>query len=97
MPIVAQKLGELRDCTRRVQTQLKIHLSKERGISIIKAHGMQWSNVSSDTQDKFANLLEEKALDECGLEIARCEDMWAARSLLSSVKVSKSRLEMVCV
>lgn len=80
---MTDKYDQLDKLSKSIYCSLVKCMAKERQITIKEAVEFKWSDVSKELRQKYVLMLEEKALEECGLDIGKCESMWGGNMLMS--------------
>lgn len=94
--IVKSELAKLREVARQIYAILVKYLAVyQKKKTFTKALEIKWSAISNEVRQKFILMLERSALRDCQLNIGRCQDSWAARTLLQAIALNMKNVKVV--
>jgi hypothetical protein len=83
--MVSYRVEELKSLGNYIHGHIIDAIAKQNNITLREAIDTRWSYVPDEIQDKYCLLYEKKVYKELGLDIGRCQKMWAVRSIMVQI------------
>lgn len=96
-PTVVQPLYDsVKAIAKRMLYHMLTYIAKLNNTSVsVALERTHWSNITPEIQDRYSFFLERRVFEECGLDIARCKNMWGSRLLMQSATTLAHRAQTI--